>query len=209
MDFWDECSVLDEFLTELKLDDVITSPKKRLNFLTKPKVKDFNILDHYIFSSSTIELSPKQLSFIPKSIWTSQNKVLTLDRIIATFFHARSSAKVRFEHKLWNALQITKNHPTLFSIIGVCWISNTIIKVHKLTFGKFLALKKITSALFTSKGSFPSHGFIEISDLQLKSFHLNENDILECRFYTHKDQKFTILSTEEEISKCHWISSSV
>lgn len=150
-----------------------------------------------------IKLSLSKLNFLPSEEWNNTQGEVNLDSLISSYFRVRCSSKIRFEHKLWNALQITLYMPQLYSSIGVKWASKTIIQVNQEIFGNFLDLKKVISALFTSNGLFPSHGFVEIPDSQVRTElngEISDNDLTECRFLEHRNKLFKRDSNETEIA---------
>lgn len=115
-----------------------------------------------INTTKSITIDPNKLGFLPRDFWIRSN-LLTLDQIKKDFFRARSSKSLRFEFKLWNALAITKNYPSLFNEIGVKWVARVLIMVHRDVFGKLLNVSRPSAALFSSCGAFMTHGFIEVS----------------------------------------------
>ena len=159
---------------------------------------------HKMFSK--IKFDPKTMIFIPSKIFN--RKSYTFSEICEEHFQGRSSKKLRFEYKLWNALQITKVYPSLYVFVGVMWLNDKVIKVHRHYFGNLLKLKRPTSALFNSQGSFPSHGFLELSVDELKREHGIEaqpDDSSFCRYFYHPNGTFSSNSTEDEVLNCRWI----
>jgi hypothetical protein len=88
------------------------------------------------------------------------------------------------------------------------WMSHTIIKVNKVTFGRLLAVTKPGSAFFSQRGSFISHGFREISvQLALREApgaDYSEVDEISVRLYQHRERSFRRDSTFEDIVSCFW-----
>lgn len=155
-------------------------------------------------------INPKELNFYPTSRWETSPEV-NLNLLISDYFRARSSKKLRFEHKLWNALQITKAYPDLVSIIGVIWVNEKVIKVYRDIFGRLLEITRATAALFNIQGSFSSHGFEQINDDQVDNAAnlqelLEDVDNSKIRLYFHKAGLFTQLSTENQVNHCKWQS---
>ena len=152
-----------------------------------------------------IVINPKELKFIPEARW--ENAAPTDFRSLQfNYFPKRSSKKLRFEHKLWNALLLTKDLPFLYHVIGVIWETNSIIKVDVNTFAKLLGISKATSALCSPQGSFPSHGFCELtqSDLDRYNITTTENE----RFYEHESGNFRSDSTPKDLEKCKWTAKN-
>ena len=157
-------------------------------------------------SINNISINPYRLGFLPQDI--TEDKQIMLRDIIKSHFQIRSTKKVRFEHKLWNALCITKSNPMMFRCIGVMWISNYILKVHRTIFANLLGITKPTAALFNIQGSFPSHGFVEIdikqASKQLTPQQLADVDGIQIRLFEHQEHLFTCSSGIEELVNCRW-----
>lgn len=150
----------------------------------------------------SILVNPFIYGFLPPE--RAENRDMTISEIIQKHFQVRSTKKIRFEHKLWNALCITKKHPNLFSVFGIIWISNTILKVHRTIFANLLGITRPTAALFNIQGSFPSHGFIEIEPSKLKDLNINEIDGVHIRLLTHSSGLFTADSGIDTLVNCRW-----
>lgn len=141
-------------------------------------------------------IHPIDYDFRPKEEW--EDKKLSLSYIEENHFKVRSSRKLHFEHKLWNALMITKLRPELFPIIGVKWVTSEVIKIDKDIFGRLLGLTRPTAALFNPQGSLASHGFVEVD--------IDEKDEpgKSVRYVRHKQGTFNSTSGPEELSNCKW-----
>ena len=152
-----------------------------------------------------MQINPKQLHFIPESRWETDSPI-DFKNLQANYFTKRSSKKLRFEHKLWNALLLTKTYPFLYHVVGVIWETNSIIKVDVNTFAKLLGISKATSALCSPQGSFPSHGFSELTRSELERYNIRstENE----RFYEHESGNFKSDSSPEELEKCKWTAKN-
>lgn len=153
-----------------------------------------------------IRFQTKFYSFVPLDAWRKPSYTWFE---ITVHFIGKSCRKVRFEHKLWNALQLTLKHPEMYPLIGVIWISDRVIQVNRLKFGKLLDLAKSTSALFSQHGSFPTHGFIELTfrDVQkMPGVVLAPDRDNELRFFMRPDGKFTKGSTPDEIEECRYVA---
>ena len=151
-------------------------------------------------------IDPVALQFIPKSTWASW-KPTSVQGLHDTYFSRKNSVSRRFEHKLWNALQITTRRPDLYPAVGVMWVSETIIQVNRVIFGKLLGLEKSTSALFNMQGSFPTHGFTELTLDEVRivaGVKSTTSDFDECRFFVRKDGKFTRHSKEADVMACSY-----
>jgi len=155
-------------------------------------------------NQSRIILNPFLFGFLPKE--RAENRAITLEEVIKKHFLVRSTKRVRFEHKLWNALCITKKYPNLFSIFGVMWISKTVIKVNKTMFANVLGITRPTAALFNVQGSFPSHGFEEVepSELRSQGIDIGDADGINVRLIRHTSGQFTSESGIDALSICRW-----
>lgn len=157
---------------------------------------------------SSIMFNPKTLHFFPRSFW--QDKNMTFGQLVTDFFHRKNSSTSRFSHKLFNALQITKNYPQFTDLIGICWVNKTVLKVNKISFGRLLNIKTIDGSLFHQQGNFPTHGFVEIESREALQYvtpnDLQGVDFEVVRLLRHTG-KINRESTEEDIEKCKWISS--
>lgn len=151
-------------------------------------------------------LNPVQLGFIPESNWASQ--LTSLQRLHDDYFGRKNNLNRRFEHKLWNALRITSEYPALIKLVGVLWITNSIIKVYKFTFAKLLNISAIDGGLFHKQGNFTRHGFVPLTEAEARKKVSEENladvDFHDVLLITHSQNNFTMDSTEEAISRCKW-----
>ncbi|OHT16084.1 hypothetical protein TRFO_42066 [Tritrichomonas foetus] len=159
------------------------------------------------FDPLDLIVNPIELSFLPKEIWLVQNVPLRI--VLQTFFKARSTKNLRFEHKLWNALSLTKNYPELVSIVGIYWVSHDVIKVHRDLFGSLINVTKPSAALFNNQGSFITHGFIEISKQEALSFGVcsewvEDVDEYCIRLFRHSSGLLKATSTRSDIYTCRW-----
>ena len=151
----------------------------------------------------SLDFSTKELNLVPKAAWKGE-RVSFVD-MCTNHFLCKSNRRVKFEHKLWNALQVTSLRPDLYPLVGVMWLSDSIIQVSRLTFGRLLGLEKSTSALFNMQGSFPTHGFDELGIEEVRKLaHVNSPspDFGECRFFVRRDGKFSRFSKEDDVMAC-------
>ena len=157
-------------------------------------------------SLTNIYINTFKYGFLPTEI--AEDRAVPLMQIIKSHFQSRSTKRVRFEHKLWNALCLTNTNPNMFCVIGVMWISNTILKVHRTIFANLLAITKPTAALFNIQGSFPSHGFVEIdineARKEVDPSYLTDVDSVQIRLFRHKNLSFTAFSGIEGLLNCRW-----
>lgn len=153
-------------------------------------------------------IDPIRLRFVPISSWTS--KQVSLSYLEETYFSRKNNVNRRFEHKLWNALQITKAFPNLISQVGVVWISNTIFKVYKSIFARLLHIRCINGGLFHKQGNFTCHGFVVLTESEISSSKIFQNSLLLDVDYrnvvcvAHKNRSFTMDAPESTISECKW-----
>lgn len=145
----------------------------------------------------SITIDPQKLGLVPADEWPD-NKQVTLNELVANHFRARSTRRLRFEHKLWNALRLVNEYPELRDIMGIQWQTNDIIRVDRDKFGLLLGLTRPTAALFNPQGSFQSHGFVEVNMKHVAT----ENPT--TRYFTHKSGAFTKDSQSADLLSCRW-----
>jgi hypothetical protein len=147
-----------------------------------------------------------ELGFIPASRWVSEK--VQLDTIMTDFFKARSTRLLRFEHKLWNALALTKSDPALYPLVGVIWVTRRVMKVNRDVFGRFINVTRPAAALCSMQGSFATHGFREIPLRDVAGAMTDEqiSDIDEStvRLFAHTAALFTACSTDDEVLCCRY-----
>jgi hypothetical protein len=154
-----------------------------------------------------IAIRPDLLGFVPPKRWMRFHAI-AFSSLVRDYFRARSSRKIRFEHKLWNALAISRQLPELTGKVGVLWQSNTIFKVDKNIFGELLAVTRPGSAFFSQRGSFNSHGFHEISVREATAeapfADFSDVDEVTIRLYKHTAGRFRSNSTYQDVDECSW-----
>lgn len=155
---------------------------------------------------TTEMIDPAALGFVPTESWTS--KAVSMQYLTENYFARKNNVNRRFEHKLWNALRITTAFPNLIKIVGVMWVSHNVIKVYKHVFARLLNINSIEGGLFHKQGNFTRHGFILITEPSaretLSPDVLMDVDFKDVVLITHKQDAFTISSTEDAISGCKW-----
>lgn len=169
------------------------------NHRVVPKFDERKFQDFYI--------NPIELNFLPKELWLTQK--VTLKSVFQTFFKARSTKNLRFEHKLWNALSLSKHYPELIPFLGVFWVSKNLIKVNRDIFGALINVSKPAAALFNNQGSFLTHGFLEISkEKALKKGIppelIDDVDESVVRLFKHSAGLLTADSNKADVSTCRW-----
>lgn len=151
----------------------------------------------------SIVFQVKNYNFFPARAW--KNESVTFLDMRADHFDGKGKKRARFEYKLWNALQITRQSPDLYRYVGVIWLSERVIQVNRRLFGDLLRLEKCTSALFNAQGSLPTHGFHELSikDIQVIGIRTYD-DPKDCRFFYRPDGLFRFGSNENDIKGCKY-----
>ena len=175
---------------------------------------DFPNVDYYIQDNEDISplsteenIDPIALHFIPYNSWA--NKTVSLAHLRETYFSRKNNVNRRFEHKLWNALQITKEFPKLVTQVGVIWITNTIFKVYKNIFANLLNIKCVNGGLFHKQGNFTCHGFVVLTENELSEANVSLSVLTDVDFRSvvcvaHKNRSFAMDSQESTISECRW-----
>jgi hypothetical protein len=154
-----------------------------------------------------MNLRPESFGFVPVSMWSKME--IHLKELITDYFRARSSRKIRFEHKLWNALALTRSLPELYPLVGVAWVSTSLFKVDKDAFGRLLAVTRPGSAFFSQRGSFVSHGFREVSANEARGMKISEDQVSDVdevvvRLFRHSAGLFRSDSSVRDINECTW-----
>jgi hypothetical protein len=114
-----------------------------------------------ICSDNAITFNPGRLGFLPAGSWGDQD--VTFGDLVTNFFQKRASSSNRFVHKLYNALQIAADDPFYAEYVGVEWVNDLVIKIEKRIFARLLGVRLIDATFFGQQGSFPAHGFVELS----------------------------------------------
>jgi hypothetical protein len=155
---------------------------------------------------SSVVIDPVALHFLPESGWSQQ--MFSLQTLRDDYFGRKNNVNRRFEHKLWNALRITSAFPNMLKLIGVVWVTDSVIKVYKYPFAKLLNIPAIDGGLFHKQGNFTRHGFVVLSDgdahLKVPPEHLFDVDFRDVLLITHQHGLFTVMSTEGTIGACKW-----
>jgi hypothetical protein len=157
----------------------------------------------------TVLVNPRKLDFIPVSCWSNQE--VTLGSLIDSFFHKRNNPVCRFSHKLYDALRLSMAFPHLKNLIGVEWVNSTVLRVDKLAFARLLRIKAVDGSLFHQQGNFPSHGFVELNEIDARRLCgpeiIAEVDYDNVRLLKHQDGLFIKECSHLEIENCKWINS--
>jgi hypothetical protein len=156
----------------------------------------------------SIQLNPRHLGFVPAHSW--QGDDITFGDLVTDFFRKKSNAGNRFIHKLFNALKVVETDHKFAAVVGVQWVSEKVLRVHKRSFARLLGIKTIDGSLFHQQGNFPSHGFAELSareariDLPVEALIGVDGD--EVRLLVHTPRVFVRQCPESAIDACKWVS---
>jgi hypothetical protein len=153
----------------------------------------------------SLTFEPNDLGFVPVP-WPSRKR--TFGDLVTNFFTRKSSASSRFLHKLVNALKIVDEDSAHYDLVGVAWVTDTILKVDKVRFARLLGIKTIDGSLFHKQGNFPSHGFVEICPADARKMlspqELEGVDFDIVRLITHEAGEFSRGNTPDVEDKCRW-----
>lgn len=153
--------------------------------------------------------NPSTLGFIPSKVWP--DKTMTFGELVCEFFQRKNNAHSRFAHKLYNALKISTADSFFAEFVGVEWITDRVLKVNKVVFGRLLGIKTIDGSLFHQQGNFPSHGFVELNQQTALEYVTPDQligvDYDIVRLLVHQEGIFVKNCTEESILQCKWIST--
>ena len=160
---------------------------------------------------TSIKINPYALHFIPAAFWTDTE--FSFGDIVYDFFQRKNNNNSRFPYKLFNALSISHNCPSLSPYMGVKWVNDTILQVDKREFARLLGIKSIDGSLFHQQGNFPTHGFVELTLDEIRS-ELGEETLRSfntdnTKFLQHQDGSFVRSSTQEQIEQCKWVSARI
>jgi hypothetical protein len=153
----------------------------------------------------SLTFEPNDLGFVPVP-WPNRKR--TFGDLVTNFFTRKSSASSRFLHKLVNALKIVDEDSSHYEIVGVAWLTDTILKVDKVKFARLLGIKTIDGSLFHKQGNFPSHGFTEICPADARKMlspqELEGVDFDIVRLITHETGEFCRGHMPDVEDKCRW-----
>ena len=103
---------------------------------------------------------------------------------------------------------MTTYFPNIIPIIGVEWISDYILLVHKNEFARLLGVRTIEGCLFHKQGNFSAYGFVSPSPEEAIEVMGEEAykhfDYVSGKLLVHKDRLFHKNCTEKEIENCKW-----
>jgi hypothetical protein len=147
------------------------------------------------------------LGFIPATVWTDQQ--IRFSDLVREFFQRKNNVNSRFSHKLFNALKLSEANPAYAQLVGVSWLTDTILRVDKIAFARLIGVRSIEGSLFHQQGNFPSHGFLEIGagdvrELCPPGVDLSSVDFENVRLIYHAEGIFRRGCTERDIEACRW-----
>jgi hypothetical protein len=157
-----------------------------------------------VCSDTAISFNPRRLEFVPAEVWMDED--VTFGDLVKHFFQKRASANNRFVHKLYNALQIAADDPFYTEYVGVEWVNDVVIRVEKTIFARLLGVRLIDATFYNQQGSFPAHGFVELSVMNAREFvaegdwaALDGVDYDEVRLLMHRPGVFVRNCGEEAL----------
>lgn len=159
-------------------------------------------------SDKTFVLNPCSMGFIPSKYWPDEN--IPFGDIVADFFQRKNNVNCRFSHKLFNAIQISKNFPDLKFFSGVEWLGSKVLKVNKNQFARLLGIHSIDGSLFHQQGNFTTHGFVEISEEEASKIvgeDIGRIDFDKVKLLIHQNGVFVRDVTEDQLNQCKWVST--
>jgi hypothetical protein len=158
----------------------------------------------------SLVFSPHTLGFLPTNYWLAMD--VTFGDLVGKFFHRKNNANCRFPHKLYNALTLVEHRPPLFGWVGAMWITDHIFKIDKLIFGRLLGISAIDGGLFHRQGNFPSHGFGELTSVEVDqlrpAYGLVDVDLDRVRLLYHRGNIFVKGGNDDAIGRCKWITEA-
>jgi hypothetical protein len=153
----------------------------------------------------SLTFKPYELGFLPKP-WPQRKR--TFGDLVSNFFTRKSSAHTRFLHKLVNALKMVEMDRHYFSLVGVAWVNDRVIKIDKLKFAQLIGVKSVDGSLFHKQGNFPSHGFVEVDfadarrTLRPEDLEGVDGDLV--RLVMHESGAFTRGNMPDFDPRCKW-----
>lgn len=161
----------------------------------------------------TVIINAKSLGFIPQCAWISPNtSCITFGALVENFFRKRNSIHCKFPDKLYNALKLSDACPEFREHLGIQWVNDFIIRVHRTNFARLIGIKTVDGALFHQQGNFPSHGFVELSfeesDAISRANGFGPCDLRVVSFVKHSCGLFTRYSREVTVGQCKWTNQS-
>ena len=149
---------------------------------------------------------PRDLGLLPTSYWVESE--LTFGELLEKFFHKRNSIHARFSYKLFDALTLVEKFPELFAMVGVKWVTEKVLKVDKLVFGRLLGIQALDGALFHKQGNFPTHGFVQLAADERRELGVGDGeDIERFHYLQHASGVFVRSATEDSVMHCKWVTT--
>ena len=149
-------------------------------------------------------VNPMRIGLLPSEIFSLIDFPISLASFQVKYFQNRSSRVYRFEHKIYNALKITKEAPQLKGFIGVWWKTPDTFIVNVPVFVALFGSAQPRAALCHASGLFAVHGFEDVTSQMTKEYPNDMNSDDFCA-YRHTSGEFTMTMTEEQLEKnCKW-----
>ncbi|OHT14047.1 hypothetical protein TRFO_43168 [Tritrichomonas foetus] len=200
--------------TKIKVKDQASKKSRSKQNKAGQGLSQQNPQTHPYFAESFESLSlynicvnPLIFKFLPPGQW--EDRHMCVSTLLKTHFQSLSTKKIRFEHKLWNALQLTSAFPELYQILGLSIVTPSLLKADRDKMGNSFALTKPNAALFNQQGAFPSHGFVEVTredalrKFRAHQYMITDVDEMKVRLYAPKDNNMTL---NDHLQNCHWNS---
>ena len=182
-----------------------TRPTKQSK-INKPQPGSEDAYFDKLIHNPSFTINPKQLNFIPNGYWPDCE--IPFGDIVADFFQRKNNPFSRFHMKLYNALRLAEMRPDMKPLVGVEWVSKTVLMVNKVRFARLLGISTINGSLFHKQGNFTTHGFTSPSAQyimqQIGEKKYDETDLHENVFLYHKNGIFTQNCSELDLLKCKW-----
>ena len=144
-------------------------------------------------------INPFKLGLLPSKMFhvPDMDKQTSIINLKNNFFTSKSKT-VRFEHKLYNALRISREEPKLIAFLGLYWKNEDTFIVNIPTFGTLLGAPYPRAYLCHESGLFAKHGF---KDVTPELINANPEELKDCNNipYRHQSGKFTMNMTEEDL----------
>lgn len=185
-------------------DSLLDKPKLAIHPPAPPRAIAYSLED--AFADISIRFNPKRLGFLPSTFW--KDGEATLGQLCSEFFRRKNNSNCRFPHKLYNALVLSEQGDWLVNVVGVQWIDDRTIKVNRERFARLLGIKSIEGSLFNKQGNFPSHGFVEVDPIVVRS-KFPDFDFRSDRLIVHEAGIFVRGCTEQNITSCKWSLSTM
>ena len=144
-------------------------------------------------------INPFKLNLLPSKVFhvPEMDKPTPIYNFKSNFFVTKSKT-MRFEHKLYNALKISREEPKLIGFLGLYWKNEDTFIVNIPTFGALLGAPYPRAYLCYEAGLFAKHGFRDVTS---ELINTNPEELKDCNNipYRHQSGKFNVNMTEEDL----------